>query len=183
MELSVRVASVFQDTTVLSDEALGQELAERVRKAVERRQAPTVALIARPERLDFVGLRTVVEEQLPVQRFIAGLTRAHVDAVGAASAVGVMGTVGARTPDGSGRVPMAVVFLEWPDCRWWYWRALVDPVEQVLRADTETVRRAVDGDPLPSGFGRWWTVGRHLRRSLRFDGWPPEVADGAAMVH
>lgn len=185
MQLKVQVASVFQDFGALDDDALGNHLVEMVVPRVPERRAPTVVTIARDDRLDVLGLKSVVENRLPMRTFIGSLTRASVDdgTVGHASAVGLMGTIEVAPRSGEARVPMAVVFLEWPDCRWWHWRALIEPTTRELRLDTVTLTRAVDGDPLPPGFGRWWSTGRLMKTSPHFAGWPARVEAAAPVVH
>jgi hypothetical protein len=137
-----------------------------------------VAVALREDRLDLISLAPVVEAKLPVQRFIAGLTRSTAEGAGDVDAVGVIGVVQARQT-GETPVPVAMAFLEWPDGRWWHWRALIGLDGTHILDDSETLNRAVDGDPLPSNFGRWWSLGRkgrfnvHLKRFER-----PEEAEG-----
>ncbi|MCB9678441.1 MAG: hypothetical protein H6737_25295 [Alphaproteobacteria bacterium] len=160
-QLQVPIQTLSRDTLVLNDDELGEALVELVRAAVPRRTAPAVATVARPERIDVIGLQPLAAHRIPVNGFIAGLTRAEVGPdVGDARAVGVMGTVQVRNAPDAPSVPMAVVFLEWPDCRWWLWRALVDPGTATIKEGTEVRTRAVDGDAMPVGFGRWWSLGR-----------------------
>ncbi|MCA9570968.1 MAG: hypothetical protein KC656_24175 [Myxococcales bacterium] len=185
MELRVRVGSFFRDLEGLADEELGQQLVALVRRGVPLKAAPTVAVIGRPERLDLVGLKEIADQGWSVGRFIAGLTRAETGPdVGSVRIIGLMGTVEITPKGGEGRVPMAIVFLEWPDCRWWQWKALVEPTTREILEDTETITRAVDGDPMPDGLGRWWSAGRHLRGDVRFDHWPARpTPDADAVVH
>jgi hypothetical protein len=68
------------------------------------------------------------------------------------------GGPGVPASDGPG-VPVGVVFLEWADCRWWHWRAVLGADGRPLEGG-ETLWRAVDGDALPTGVGRWWSLGR-----------------------
>jgi len=163
MQLEMRIQSLPRDTTVLADDALGESLVELLRPAVPKRRAPAVATITRPQRIDFIGLAPVFAQEIPVEGFIASLTRAQVEPdAGDARAVGVMGVLNLG-------VPTAVVFLEWPDNRWWLWRSLIDPSTRELLPETETLTRAIDGDPMPPGLGRWWSLARrrNLRASLR----------------
>ena len=158
-----------------SDE--GGRLVELVRRAVHTGQAPTTAVVLRPQRVELIGLRPVVEARQPLWRFLAALTRTETE--GSAEAVGVIGRVGLRGE--GGRVPAAIVFLEWPDCRWWWWRALLSPTDGQVLTDTETIRCAVEGDPLPRGLGRWWSLGRRQRLAVRLNRLDAPPSD--AVVH
>jgi hypothetical protein len=183
MRFPLRVHSVTRDTSALGDDQLGEALVELVRGALARRSAPTVATITRDDRIEVIALQSVVEHHVPLQGFIASLTRADFEATTQdARAVGLMGTVHLRRPDAPA-VPMAVVFLEWPDCRWWHWRALLDPSTGEPLPDTETVRRAVDGDALPDGLGRWWSLGRRQAGRVRITASPPPVVADSPLVH
>jgi hypothetical protein len=172
----------------LADEAEGTRLTHLVRQAVERGRAPIVAVTLREDRLDLISLAPVVNAKMPVQRFIAGLTRSTADGAGDVDAVGVIGVVQARQ-GGETPVPMAMAFLEWPDGRWWHWRALVGSDGTHLLDESETLNRAIDGDPLPSHFGRWWSLGRkkRFRMHLSRGGFPDEPLDDttptAPIVH
>lgn len=174
MRFQLQVQSVQRDTTALADEELGLALVDLVRHALTRGQPPTVVTVARPDRIEVIGLAPVLEHGVHVGGFIASLTRAELDPPAAdPRAVGLMGTLQVRqSPDGV-PVPQATVFLEWPDCRWWHWRALVDPTRGELIEDTATIRRATDGDPLPDGLGRWWSLGRRQPWRVRLEGGSP----------
>ncbi len=186
--LALKMHSLKRDTSGMSDDELGDLLVGYVEKALPERRAPAVATIARPSRVDVLGLKAIIDARIHVNRFLAALTRADTDIdVEEPSAIGVMGTVRIRQPVQAGAskappappVPMGVVFLEWPDNRWWLWRTLLDAEGNPV-AGTETRTRAVDGDPLPRGFGRWWSLGRraNLRLSMRraSDGTPVPVS-------
>ena len=183
MELQLRVGSSFRDQRQTTDDELGQYLVGRVKEALERGSAPPSALLVRPERLDCLGLAPVVQAGMNVGRFVSTLTRSRtVEPTGEVLAVGVLGTVQTRPPGGGEQVPMVVVFLEWPDCRWWQWKALLGPSGELLGA-TQTLNRAVDGDAMPHGLGRWWSTGRKLPGEVRFDRWPGRPAPTADHVH
>ncbi|MEZ4319009.1 MAG: hypothetical protein R3F61_15955 [Myxococcota bacterium] len=178
MQFQLPVQTLSRDTTLLADDELGETLVAMVRNAVPRGTAPTVVTVARPERIDVIGLKPVVDHHIPIQGFIASLTRADVEpTIGDARAVGIMGTVKLRQSGQEAPAPMAVVFLEWPDNRWWLWRALIDPESKAILTETETLTRAIDGDPMPVGFGRWWSLARRtgMRVTMRHAAPPPVV--------
>jgi len=66
-------------------------------------------------------------------------------------------------------IELAIVFLECGDCRWWYWRALVDPVDGSVIRESAIVSSAEDGDPLPRTMGRWWSYGRRARMNVALE--------------
>jgi hypothetical protein len=132
--------------------------------ALARGGAPPVAVAVRDAVVDLVQLRGVPQ----VPRFLAALTRSTRGEAGAPSAVGLMGTLPTATRDGAQGPWLAAVFLEWPDCRWWYWRALLDADRKEIVPGTATWSRAVDGDRMPARLGRWWTIGRRARLGLVF---------------
>lgn len=60
----------------------------------------------------------------------------------------------------------AVVFLEWPDNRWWTaWQPLDDA--RNLLGDGPAVRAAAEGWPKPGGVGGWFATARRLSLRLR----------------
>lgn len=151
-----------------ADEDLGEWLVDRVRSAVERGPAPSTAVAVREDRIDLIPLGDVVREGIRPNVFVATLTRAEVPFAGVLEAVGVIGEFRWRsrhTPDG---LPVATVFLEWSDCRWWHWRAALGPDRDVLD-ESSAVSRAVDGGPRPAGLGGWWSLGRRARLGARFE--------------
>jgi hypothetical protein len=157
-------------TEILPDDEEGNRLSEMVRRAVEKGRASVVAVALREDRLDLISLGPIIAAKVPVQRFLAGLTRSTAEGAGMVDAVGVIGVVKAkRGVFGRGvgpnapAIPMAMAFLEWPDGRWWHWRALIDPEDPRILDASEILNRAVDGDPLPRDFGRWWSLGRRSK--------------------
>jgi hypothetical protein len=70
--------------------------------------------------------------------------------------LGVLRMGGAAVPAG-GRA--SVVFVEWPDNRWWSAWAPI-PVEGVDEPSELTVRTAEDGWPRPGGMGGWFSLAR-----------------------
>ncbi len=152
---------VFQRLDETDDDALGNRLVSATCGAVERGGAPAAAVAVRSTQFDIIPLLPLVQQQSPIPPFVAGLSTSPTE-MGAAEAVGVMGTFRWRRDRSDAGVPIALVFLEWTDCRWWFWRALLQPEGEGLRLreDTETRACAVDGDAKPLGLGGWWSLGR-----------------------
>jgi hypothetical protein len=163
------------------DEACGEHLAGIVQDAIGRGSRGAVAVAVREQRLELIELRGVMEAGVAVPMFLAGLTRSSPEGFGPPLAVGLAGRFQFRSGPASAASsppsPVAVAFLEWPDCRWWQWTVMLDSAGQIL-PDSDMRRRAVDGDPLPGGLGRWWTLGRRTRSTVRFGSPPsPPVAE------
>lgn len=162
------------------DESLCSDLVDLLSGAVKKRAAPPVAVVLRGGRLDLFQFEAVHKAGIPMPNFIAALSCSTCDDGTGVEAVGMLGVVTARRredPKAPG-VPMAVCFLEWPDNRWWFFKALVDPERAEIRQDSAVVLRAVEGDPMPGRLGRWWALGRragmrlHLHRNTAEDGAP-----------
>ena len=167
--LRLQIRSVPLDERLPSDDdETGQHFAGWVRRAVVAGSAPPAAVVVRDHRTDVIALAPVLQARMPLARFVAGMSRSTVDDAGVPALVGVIGVVRAnrRGTESGVSVPMAVAFLVWPDNRWWYWKALIDSDERALVDDTEVVQRAVDGDPMPAAFGRWWSLGRRARMQI-----------------
>jgi hypothetical protein len=166
MDLQVRVQSLARRGD--DDDSLGEYLAALVTDAARRGGAPAAAIVVGSGRVDIVPLAPIAQANVPVPAFLAGLTHSPFGDE-PPDAVGLIGTFRMRRKPGDPGVPVAMVFLEWTDCRWWQWRALLD-VEAgraTLREDTETILRAVDGTPKPARLGGWWSLGR--RRPVRLE--------------
>lgn len=155
------------------DDRLGERLAALVRENLPRNGAPTVGLVVRRDRIVLVPLRPVVQAKWRVGWLLGGLARWHDE--GAPEAVGLMGRIRVRKGKDEPWAPLAVVFLEWPDGRWWHWRALLDS-EGAIVEGTEAQTRAVDGLPRPSGLGGWWTLARRHKPNLKLERRLPPMA-------
>jgi hypothetical protein len=176
----IRLAIASAPADDADDDAVGQHLVALVGAALGRGGAPPSAVVLRGERLEIAALHPVIEAGQHPHAFLAGLSRSSMEGVPQpVAAVGVIGVFRGNPAerDPGPTAPLATVFLEWPDGRWWHWRALVELEKRELREDTAIVRRAVDGDALPDRMGRWWAFGR--RRGLRVHF---RVAD-ESMVH
>lgn len=169
------------------DEAEGRFLADLVRTALERGAASPVAVVVREVRTELVTLRGVVERGVPLPSFLAGLCASEPEGQSRPRAVGLAGRFMLRQRETRGRPPAAgapvgVAFLEWPDCRWWQWRMLLDGEDRPV-PDSETIRRALDGDPLPGGLGRWWSQSRRTGSTVRYGALEPLAPAPPPLVH
>ncbi len=160
--MNVRVEVLPRPTG--GDEELGAALVDLVTRAVIRGGAPPAGVAGRGDRVDLVGLQGIPH----IPRFLGALTRSTRADLGSVDVVGLLGALPTVGRGGEAGPPVAVVFLEWPDCRWWYWRALLGADRKVLLPETATWSRAHDGDRMPPQLGRWWTLGRRAGLSLAF---------------
>jgi hypothetical protein len=161
-----------------------EHLVGLVREATERGAAPAAAVVVREAQTELVELRPALAAGISVDHFLAGLSRSQPEGRSLPLAVGLAGRFVLR-PRNEPRTPaprtsLVLVFLEWPDNAWWHWRALLDAEGAIVDA-TATVTRALDGDPLPMGLGRWWSLGRRRPSIVRYG--PIVPREAAALVH
>ena len=166
MELQLRIQAMRRDPQA-NRELESQALVDVLRTAVSRQGAAPVAVIMRDTQTQLVPLAPLAERGVPMGRFLSALSRSTVDAGPTPDAIGLMGTFRVRRSptDTAPGVPLVQLFLEWPDCAWWHWRALLDADGAILE-DTVTERAATLGDALPARLGRWWSTGRRMRLSM-----------------
>ncbi len=116
-------------------------------------QAPTHVVIVRPRSVDLLDPRPLREAGIPFGWQVAGFTDSCTTH-GEVEALGLLG----RARQGPGGVEHAMAFLEWPDDRWWWWRAPF--AGKGVHTAKALVRDATLGDPMPDGLGRWWLMRR-----------------------
>jgi hypothetical protein len=146
------------------DDDIGRELTALVRNAVTKGRAPGSVVVFRAGRLDIIPMGPLIQNRVHMGAFIGGMTRSRLEEAGSVDIVGVMGRFRWRPNGKDEGVAVAMVFLEWPDGRWWHWRAVIDPAAGGLREHSELLHRAEEGLPKPRSLGGWWSLGR--RRSL-----------------
>jgi hypothetical protein len=161
-----------------------EHLVGLVRNATERGVATPAAVVVREAQTELVELRPALVAGITVDRFLSGLSRSQPEGRSLPLAVGLAGRFVLRRRNdpqpNDPRTSLVLVFLEWPDNAWWHWRALLDAEGAIVDA-TATVTRAIDGDPLPHGLGRWWSLGRRRPSIVRFG--PTIPSEAPALVH
>lgn len=158
------------------EERLGQGLVRLVQQNLER-GAPTVATVVRPQHVVLVPLAPFADQQVPMPFVLGGLARWNEGAE-PPEVIGIIGRVQQGRGQGRPKVPLAIVFLEWPDGRWWHWRQLLD-VDGKPIPDAAEVTRAVDGLPRPRGLGGYWTYARRRQPDLKLRRTLPAVRGSA----
>ncbi len=159
------------------DDALGESLTDMVLRTVSRGVPPPSVLVLRPEQVEIIDLRPILQAKLSVHRFIsAAAGQPGVDAV---ALLAVLELEELGRPLGRG----GSAFIEWPDNRWWHGYHLLGrsmhPVEDMPRV----MRRARDGQPRPRGFGGWFSRARFQRLSLRLERVEPPPGEARELVH
>jgi hypothetical protein len=161
------------------EDALGRALLARLDRALTRGPAPPALLVVRPDAIWFVDLRSVLAARLDPHRFMASF--AGMPGTEVVGAIGGMrrSDRGADATEAAGApVPVAGVFLEWADGRWWSaWRDLGED-GRALATDTDQVQRARDGLSRPGGLGGWFARARFEGLCAQLDPEPrlPEPA-------
>ena len=150
-----------------SDDVVGRDITALVRNALARGAAPGSALVLRAGRLDIIPMGPLVQKKVHIGAFLAGLSRSVLTEAGGAMAVGVMGRFRWRYAPNKEQVPVVMVFIEWPDGRWWHWRAVIDESNKAVREDTATLHRAEDGLAKPRSLGGWWSLGRRRKLNVK----------------
>lgn len=190
MRVEVQIATLVR--TGSADDELGEHLVKAVRDALWRGGAPPSAIAVGADAVAIVPLFPFVQAGLGWPMLVVGMCADAPGNVGSAEAVGVIGVFQRRAPGDEVGIPVATVFVEWPDGRWWHWLGLLAPVTVAddvgtgrpglaLRPGTESRGRAVDGDSRPEGLGGWWTASRNRPVQL---GWTPnEPQKSAEIVH
>ncbi len=159
------------------DDALGVRLSEMVRTSLRRGVPPPTALVLREEQVEMIDLRPIVSAELSAHRFLAAA--AGQPEVSAVALLAVLDVEERGRPLGKA----GVVFVEWPDNRWWHGYTLLGARFRPLDDMPLVTRRAVDGLPRPSGFGGWFSRARYQRLSLSLQRIEPAATEPTPMVH
>lgn len=156
----------------VGDDALGRALFSTVLASAARGpMAPAMVTLWERE-VAWFDLSAVLSQPPPLRERMVAALACQPDAREAA----LVGVLNLRFGRQGPPTPCAVVYLEWPDNRWWTaWQ----PVDAQYGPMTEapTIRRAVDGCPRPGGVGGWFSLCRRLGLRLtlrpieRREGW------------
>jgi len=158
--------------TLEKDGSLGDALQGLAARLAET-SSVTRMLVVRPRSIDTIDPTPLHADGVPTHQGLIGMARSETRH-GPAEALGLAGRA-RRGPDGPEE---ALLFLEWPDLRWWWWRAPM--VEGQVRRARSLVRDARWGDPMPDGLGRWWSRARRHRAE---DAVVPMQRVGVGSVH
>lgn len=176
--LRVRKSTRNLELLPMDDEALGASVMERLISTAQERGLPRPALVAiherRVEQFDLASVRRVADRHRT--RLIASiLGRPELEC-------GML--AGTMTIERRGRAPARglVVYIEWPDNRWWTAWHPVDESGTPIEGEP-AIRRAVDGWPMPRGVGGWFARVRREGLRLRVREPNPVAQPGLELVH
>ena len=177
----LRVQSGVRDLDLLpaGDDALGHALFERAAGVLDRGTPRPVMLVLREQQVDQVDVVPLLQAE-PAHRERMLSAVAAQDAVTCAALVGGLTLHRRRRGEVVATTRAIVVYLEWPDNRWWTAWQPVDATRSLL-GDGPMVRRAVDGEPRPGGIGGWFARARRERLKLRLH--RPAGQEGLDLVH
>lgn len=161
------------------DEGLGMAMWSMLSRAVAQGAAPPAVFLFTAERVFVTGLGPVIADAGQTHRLVAAL--AGMDGMEAVAMVGLL----FRRRRGMPAWRYAVVFLEWPDGRWWLAQRRVDEAGRFAGDADVEVLRAIDDVPRPGGVGGWFTRARFegLRARLEPAKPDPERVDPGEIVH
>ena len=177
--LQLRVQTGPRDHVRLpsEDDALGDALFAQVKAATERGlPRPAMLVLDETQVRQFDAVPLLQRSSMDRGRLLAAVG-GQPDAECAALAGSLTLRMGQRP------TRAIVVYLEWPDNRWWTaWQVLDD--EGRPAGDGPQVRRAVDGAPRPGGLGGWFSRTRREGLRLKLEQrMPPGHQAGLDLVH
>ena len=146
------------------DDALGDAIFQKVRAATQKGLPRPAVLV-----IDATQVRQY--DAIPLLRRVRADQGRLLAAVGGqadAECTALAGTLTVRAGSRSDSVRALVVYLEWPDNRWWTAWQLLDAGGKPV-GDAPRVRRAVDGAPRPRGMGGWFARSRREGLRLRME--------------
>jgi hypothetical protein len=158
------------------DEPLGESLLAMVLARLPAERPAPAMLVLRGDVVEQVELGPILTAAPPHRSRMMAAFAARPDAE-CAALIGVLPIRLGRSPE---PMPAAVVFIEWPDNRWWTsWRLLSEANAPL--GDESVIRRAVDGWPKPGGVGGWFALARREQLRLRLE--RPGQQEGMELVH
>lgn len=157
-KLRAYVAPRDRDRFPEADESLGRALISTVHQALEKGTPRPGFFAFRGDEMDRFDLG-------PLMRAPRRRRDLFLAAIAGRSDIECVALLGVLRVGGSGARPKArsaVVYLEWPNNRWWTaWTPLGAEKNEL------TIRSAMDGWPRPGGVGGWFSLHRRTGVRLR----------------
>lgn len=179
--LQLRVHTGRRDPAQLpaDDDALGEALFARVVTAAGKGLPRPAVLVLEAEQIrQYDAVPLLKRAAADRGRLLAAVCGQSI-----AECTAFAGTLTVRAGRAAQPLRALVVYVEWPDNRWWTaWQFLDEDGAPV--GDAPQIRRAVDGYPRPGGMGGWFARAR--RESLRLNLEPvprPGRQAGLDLVH
>jgi hypothetical protein len=176
--LRVRKSTRNLELLPKEDNALGESIMGRLGEISRSKGLPRSALVALfPDEVEQFDLATVRKAPEPHRTRLTAsiLGRPELEC-------GVL--AGTMMVNRRGQPPIRglVVYIEWPDNRWWTsWQPLSDG--HMPTSSDPVVRRAIDGWPMPRGVGGWFSRVRREGLNLRVHQPTPVAQPGLDLVH
>ncbi len=175
IRLRIRVGPRDPQRFPREDDALGQALESMVDHALQQGVPPPALLAFREDKVELIDLVPIIKAGERLDYFIAGVAgRQNTEAL---AFIGVLSLLHTGRPRGKA----GVVFIEWPDNRWWHTFRPLDADMSPLQGVPRIVHRAVDGMPRPGGLGGWFSRSRYLRIKIQLR--PIEPPESEPVVH
>jgi len=152
----------------LDDEGVGRGLLARLDRTLVRGGAPPAMLVVRSDAVWVIDLRPALAARLDPHRFVASFAGDP-----SALCVGVLGGMRRGGAGDEPPAPVAGVFIERRDGRWWgAWRDLT-PEGRPVATDHDAILRARDGATRPGGLGGWFSRARFEGLRAHLEPAPP----------
>ncbi len=175
VRIRMHVAARDPDRFPEDDAALGASLFAMLGKALQKGLPRPAFLVLRDGQVEQIDALPLLRLPQPRSRHMLAAA-AGQDGV---ECVALVAPLTLRTGPKTG-ARAAVVFVEWPDNRWWTaWQPLDD--DRNLLGEGPAVRSAEEGWPKPGGVGGWFAMSRRLSLKLRVQ--PLGEDEGGPTVH
>ena len=181
--LRLRVRTGVRDPAMLpsdGDDALGEAMFDHLRRTAERKGPPRPALVALTSgQVEQFDVAAVHKNPEPTRSRLMAAIAGRPDLECGALA-GTMQLTRGRNQ----RHRALMVFIEWPDNRWWTAWQLLDADGKPVEGEP-VIRRAVDGWPRPRGVGGWFARCRReqLHLNVHRSAAPDVPQAGLNLVH
>ncbi len=142
------------------DGALGEAIFRLLRSALDKGLPRPAMFVFFADQVDRFELAPVMHQSRAARDRMLGAIAGQREV----ECVALLGILQIKRPREGIHVRGAVVFVEWPDNRWWTAWLPLDGAGKPARDEAE-VRSAVEGFPRPGGVGGWFSLAR--RTGLR----------------
>jgi hypothetical protein len=153
------------------DDAFGERLWSLLTARIDKGPPRPSAVMARADVVHIVDLAPLVEEPRLAHQRVAGLC-----AVEGLESLALVGALFRRRRSGPVE-RFAVVFVEWPDGRWWLKQQRLGQDGRPVPGFDDEVQRAVDGVARPGGLGGWFSRARFEGMATSFEAADTEVVN------
>lgn len=157
------------------DDELGASLFAMLSSALERGLPRPALLVLHPDQVEHIDALPLLRQPPRRSHHLLSAAAGQEDV----EALALVAPLTLRTGPRTG-ARAAVVYVEWPDNRWWTCWQPLDADRQIL-GEGPAIRKASEGWPKPGGVGGWFATARRLDLRLRLS--PVDQDDGGPVVH